>query len=165
MKLSAFCHLAHCSFLEGYKEWLLQPEYQVDYYKAVWAQPILACGGGEEPWGTGHSFAKRTAPGNTYRCAEPGMRAATKTPGMEFGTRSVKFYGKVGKCKPSPILVWERQSCVCVCVFYSSHGRVIERDPKSLRCPDKPELLRVRQNDRELSLNAHRHNTDRPMIC
>jgi hypothetical protein len=48
---------------------------------------------------------KERLSGNTYRCAEPGMRAVTKTRGVEFGTRSVKFFGKMGNWKPPPILV------------------------------------------------------------
>jgi hypothetical protein len=44
-------------------------------------------------------------PGNTYRSAEPEMREATMTRGKKFGTRSVEFFGKVGNCKPPPILV------------------------------------------------------------
>ena len=48
---------------------------------------------------------KERPSGNAYRCAEPGMRAATKTPEVEFGTRSVKFFGKMRNWKPPPILV------------------------------------------------------------
>jgi hypothetical protein len=48
---------------------------------------------------------KQRPSGNTYRCTKPGMRAATKTRGMEFATRSLKFFGKVGKCNSPPILV------------------------------------------------------------
>ena len=122
-------------------------------------------GGGEKPGGTGHIFAKRTAL-RKHRCAEPGMRAATKTRGMEFGTRSVKFVGRVGNCKPRHYLSESvSRVCVCVCVCSILALEESERDPKSLRCPDKPVLLRLWQNGRELSLNAHRHNTDRLTIC
>lgn len=47
---------------------------------------------------------KERRSGNTNRYAEPGVRSATETRGMEFVTRSVKFIGNVGNCKPSPVL-------------------------------------------------------------
>jgi hypothetical protein len=91
--------------------------------------------------------------------------AAATTRGMEFGTRSVKFVGKVGNCKPPPLLAWQRQSCVCVCVCVCSSAGSHRTWSEITTLSWQTGTLRLWQNDGERSLNAHRHNTDRLTIC
>ena len=166
MKLLAFCHLAHCSFLERYKKWLLQPEYQVDYYKAVWAQPILAVVVVRSPEAQDIFSPKERPSGNTAALSlEWGLRRRLE----EWNLVLDRWSLSVGWGTVSLAITCLRASvvcvCVCVCVCSILALEESERDPKSLRCPDKPVLLRLWQNGRELSLNAHRHNTDRLTIC